>query len=236
MISVAIIAKNAANTISDCIRSVKDLTDDIVVIVDDCSSDQTQTIAQACGAKTFIHKFSDYSAQKNFAVSKTKYDWVFSLDADELSTNQLNQEILQSTNSHQFTAYKIPRLNIIFNQPMYHTNWGPADDCHIWLFNKRHCRWGGLVHEEVIGSQNIGKLSNYKVHHSYTSVEEFIHKLNRYTTFESKSPRLYSNPIWDFIRRYFIHQGYLDGWHGLFLSYLMMIYHLTTWTKKSLSS
>lgn len=209
MISVSIIATSRDLILPQCLSSAKKLSDDVVIVT---NSD---------------HKFVNYSNQKNFAASKCKYDWILSLDADEEISPGLIHE-LQTINYEPYTAFKIPRLNIIFGKPMYHTNWEPSADSHIWLYKKSAgCKWIEDVHEEVITSGPIGQLKNYKIHHNYKTVEEFMTKMNNYTSLEKNS----APPLYDFLRRYIWHKGFLDGWHGLFLSYLMAIYHLSVWVK-----
>lgn len=217
MISVAIIATDLACILPECFASANKLSDDVVIIT---NSD---------------HRFVNYSDQKNYAASKCKYDWVFSLDSDEEISPALISE-LKTLHLEQFAAFKIPRLNIIFSKLIMHSNWEPSADSHIWLFDKTKCQWAGKVHEEITTKGNLGTLKGHKVHYSYSSVEEFIIKMNSYTSREPMA----INPFLDFFRRYIWHLGFLDGWHGLFLSYLMMIYHLSTriklWEKKNLSS
>ncbi|TSC88375.1 MAG: glycosyl transferase family 2 [Microgenomates group bacterium Gr01-1014_16] len=210
-LSVAIIAKDRALILPQCLESANKISDDVVIIT---NAD---------------HKFINYSDQKNYAVSKCKHDWVFSLDADEWLSPQLIEEIKNLDFSYD--AYLMPRLNYIFGKPIYHSNWEPSSDTHIWLFNKNKSHWSNNVHEEVKVNGKVGKLTNYKIHQNYRTVEEFIAKMNTYTSLESKT----TNPFYDFLRRYLWHKGFLDGKHGLFLSYLMMVYHTVTWVKRKLS-
>jgi len=209
-LSVSLIAKDRAAILPQCLDSANQVSDDVVIVT---NAD---------------HKFINYSDQKNYTASKCKYDWVLSLDADEYLSPELIEEIKKLDFSSD--AYFIPRLNYIFGKPIYHSNWEPSSDTHIWLFNKNKSRWSNDVHEEVIVNGKVGVLKSYKIHQNYQTVEEFIVKMNRYTSLETKT----TNPFYDFLRRYFWHKGFLDGWHGLFLSYLMMIYHTVTWVKKSL--
>ena len=216
MISVAIIATDLTCILPVCLDSAKKLSDDVVIVTNSS------------------HKFVNYSDQKNYTASKCKYNWVLSLDADE----ELSPELISEIKSLDFksSAYLISRLNIIFGRPMLHTNWEPSADTHIWLFDKTKCKWAGVVHEEIITAGRVGTLRGHKIHHSYRSVEEFIDKMNDYTSRETKV----TNPFLDFLRRYIWHKGFLDGWHGLFLSYLQAISHVIVWIKlwekKNLSS
>lgn len=209
-ISVAIIATDMGVVLPSCLASAKKLSDDVVIVT---NAD---------------HQFINYSDQKNFAVSKCKYDWVFSLDADEEISTELSHELSTiDFDSRDEVAYKVPRLNIIFGKPIRHTNWEPEADTHIWFFRKSQCKWEGDVHEEVVASGRVGVLTGRKIHHHYNTVSEFIEKMNVYTSLETKAV----NPIYDFLRRYIWHKGFLDGWHGFVLSYLMFIYHVSVWVK-----
>ena len=209
MISVSIIALNKSVIRPECLATARQVSDDVVIVT---NAD---------------HKFANFADQKNYAATKCKYDWVLSLDHDE----ELSPELMTELKSLdlKFSAYKIPRLNIIFGKPILHTNWEPSADTHVWLYNKALGQWANPVHEEVIATGSVGTLRGHKIHHSYQTVEEFLDKMNDYTSRETKG----SNPFFDFCRRYVWHLGFLDGWHGLFLSYLMFTYHLVVWVKKT---
>jgi len=82
-VSVTIIARDAGDTLSDCLSGLSDLSDDIIVIIDDRTSDNTAAIAETFTPKIFRRKFIDFADQHNFADSQTGNDWILSLDADE---------------------------------------------------------------------------------------------------------------------------------------------------------
>jgi glycosyltransferase involved in cell wall biosynthesis len=231
MISVTVIAKNSQATLSRCLNSVKNIADDLVVVVDPATGDDTARIAKELGARVFYRPFDDFSSQKSYCLSKTRHDWVLSLDADEWISHQLAGQIVTAISSEKYAAYKIPRLNIIFGRPINYSNWSPRDDTHIWLFKKSASTWQGQVHEEIAVRGPVGELTGLKYHLNYTSVDQFITRLNLYTSREAESSRMYVHPLTDFFRRFIWHQGFRDGWHGFFLSYLMLIYHLSAWVK-----
>lgn len=207
-VSVTIISRDKKNILPQCLETAKQISDDVVIVT---NSD---------------HKFIDYSDQKNFAVSKCKHDWILSLDDDEWLENELIKEI-NEIKDWNYGGFLIKRKNIIFGKTMLHTNWEPQADKHVWLYDRKANKWSGSVHEEVLVSGRIGELKYCKMHENYISVEQFMSKLNDYTSRETKN----LNSFYEFLRRYIWHAGFLDGWHGLFLSYLMMIYHLTVWVK-----
>ena len=80
--------------IGRCIDSVRTVADEVVV-VDSFSSDKTEEIAKAKGARFIQHRFEGHSEQKNFAKEQTAYDFILSIDADETLSEELEQSILE---------------------------------------------------------------------------------------------------------------------------------------------
>src|SRR5438105_7673950 len=91
-LSCCIITKNEALLIGDCIRAISGIADDIVV-VDSGSTDDTVAIAEGLGARVIRHDWPGYGPQKRFAEDCAKFDWILNVDADEMVTPQLANEI-----------------------------------------------------------------------------------------------------------------------------------------------
>ncbi|HZX62804.1 MAG TPA: glycosyltransferase family 2 protein, partial [Bacteroidales bacterium] len=108
-LSVIIITHNEEENILRCILSVKDLADEILV-VDSFSSDRTVEICNASGCKVISHEFEGYGQQKQFGVEQAGNDWILSLDADEVVTDELKQEIrtLMQKEPIPHEGYQIP--------------------------------------------------------------------------------------------------------------------------------
>lgn len=241
-LSAVIIAFNEEEDLPRCLKSVCDLADEILV-VDSGSTDKTVEIAKKFGAKVYVRKFDNYAGQKNFAASKAKGNWILSLDADEEISPELALEIQPILTSRQSAnvAYSIPRKNIILGKLIRYTRWQPELDRHIWLWKRNKGKWEGDVHEEIIIEGNVGKLKYPKVHYQYKNVGEFLDMMNRYSELDAQKRvrsgnrlsliRLFLDPFYNFSVRYFYRLGFLDGWRGFFLSYLMAIYHLELWIK-----
>ncbi|MEK7550195.1 MAG: glycosyltransferase family 2 protein [Patescibacteria group bacterium] len=226
-LSVTIITLNEEKNLTKCLESVKNIADEIIVI-DSGSTDETVKIAKKFGARVFFRKFDNYANQKNFALEKTGGDWILSIDGDEEITQELAPEIEEVTKSTIYSAYSIPRKNIIFGKFIKYTRWQPELDRHVWLWKKGMGKWVGEVHEELEVRGKIGKLKNPKIHYQYDTVSEFLTMMNKYSSLETKN----ENPIYHFLVRYFYRLGFLDGWRGFVLSYLMAIYYLEIWVKK----
>ncbi len=83
-LSLAMIVKDEENYLAQCLESVKNLVDEIV-IVDTGSQDRTREVAKVFGARVFDFPWNgDFSEARNFSLSKAEGDWILILDADEV--------------------------------------------------------------------------------------------------------------------------------------------------------
>ncbi len=84
MISLCMITRNESHCLARCLRSVRPVVEEIVV-VDTGSVDRTVEIARELGARVYGFQWcDDFSAARNLALAKARGEWVFSLDADEV--------------------------------------------------------------------------------------------------------------------------------------------------------
>jgi glycosyltransferase involved in cell wall biosynthesis len=238
-ISVVLVVRDGAKTLARCLTSVQPLTSDIVVILDPRTVDATAAVCRQFKARVYTRRFDDFSGQKNYALSQAKNSWVLSLDADEWLSPGLQQELLHLTLLPDVTAYAIPRKNIIFGRIINHTNWDPNG--LVRFFDKTRSSWQGQVHEQLVTRGQTAGLISPLMHENYRTVEEFLTRQDAYSTLAAQEKlqsgvrfSLFSalfQPLGEFFRRYIWHAGFLDGWHGLFLSYLMAQYHFSVWVK-----
>lgn len=238
MISATIITLNEQKNIKRVLQSLKGVVDEIVV-VDSGSIDKTVELAKLLGAKVFIRDFDNFSNQKNFAVSKTKGDWILAVDADEEIAPLLGEEIKKAIENAKYAGFLIPRRNFILGAEIKHSRWSP--DKHIWLWKKDCGKWVGDVHEEVVVQGAIGELKNSKINFQDKSIFDFIQKNDKYADFLAVSlykkgvrfsyRRFFYDPIFEFLIRYFYKLGFLDSWRGFILAYLMGVYKISVWIK-----
>jgi len=243
VISVVINTLNEEANLPRAIASVKSFADEIVV-VDMESTDKTVEIAKSLGAKVFTHKKTGYvEPARNFAVSKTGSPWVFILDADEEVPQGLALHIQKILKNPKADYFRIPRKNIIFGHWMKHSRWWP--DYNIRLFKKGSVSWNEIIHE-VPMTQGVGSEIEVKevlaiIHHNYDSIEQYIERMNRYTSQHAKLKvkegykfswkDIIVKPSNEFLSRYFFGEGYKDGLHGLTLSLLQAFSELTVYLK-----
>lgn len=240
MLTVTIITLNEEKNIGRCLDSIRNLADEIVV-VDSGSTDKTVEIAKGEGAKVFVREFDNFANQKNYAAQKATGEWILSLDADEEVSPELRREIMVLLKKNEYVAFSIPRKNIILGKFIRYTRWQPELDRHIWLWKRGVGKWFGEVHEELRVNGRVGKLIGAKIHYQHETVKKFLEMMNGYSEIEAKKrikestkfsySGLFFDPIYNFLVRYFYRFGFLDGWRGFVLSYLMAIYHLEVWLK-----
>lgn len=222
-ISVVIIALNEAANISQCVTKAALISDDIIV-VDSGSTDATVTLAEAAGAKVHQMQWQGYSSTKNEANTLTRHDWILSLDADEILSEELIASIQECTLEEK-TVYLLSRLNNYCGHWIRHSNWYP--DYVYRLFDRRFCRWQGeFVHEKLNfpADFNLIKLKGDLLHYTYRTAEEHYRKIERYAELSAReklakgknsSPlKLLILPFFKFISVYIFHLGILDGAAG----------------------
>ncbi len=229
-ISVVINTLNEEENLPQALSSIKDFADEIVV-VDMKSEDKTVEIAKKAGAKVYRHKRENYvEPARNYAIEKARGDWILILDADEELPNGLKKELKKIVKKPEANYYRLPRKNFIFGKWVKHSRWWP--DYNIRFFQKGFVSWNELIHS-VPTTQGKGldlpaKENLAIIHHNYTSVEQYLERMNRYTTIQGYSlaedgyefswKDLISKPMGEFLGRYFTGEGYKDGVHGLALA------------------
>jgi glycosyltransferase involved in cell wall biosynthesis len=241
-ISSIIIAKNEEGNIRRCIESQLGCIDEIVLFVDEASTDKTYEIAASYPfVKASIVKWKGYSDTKKDAVLLTTNDWVFWLDADEEFTKELKEEITRLKGStSSYTAYSIPRKANFLGKWIKHSGWYPGRV--IRLFNKNYASFNSQnVHENIHVTGETGQLNNNIAHYTDPSISHYFTKFNNYTTLAANDLKergrvfhlsdLIIRPIVIFIKMYFIKLGFLDGIQGFILAVFSSAYVFTKYSK-----
>ena len=224
-ISVTILTKNSSKYLKECLSSVAEF--DEIIVLDNGSSDNTIEIAKSfVNVKVYESPFIGFGPLKNLAASYASNDWVFSLDSDEFVTKKLFDELNNLKFENNFDGYFVPRLNNFFGKEI--KTCGLYPDYTIRFFNKTKAKFNDVqVHESIQLKSNIGYLKSDIYHHAYSTIEEFIVKQNRYSTLNHKKRNILKaivNPYWTFFKLYFLKLGFLDGWQGFVISKLYSQY------------
>lgn len=227
-ITALAITLNEAEVLPDFLKSL-DFVDEII-IVDSHSTDDTVAIAkQFEKVKVFERTFDNFSAQKNFAISKASNEWVLFFDPDEEITPEVKTEIFETLKNPKADAYYIRRQLYFMGKKIKYS--GFQTDWVIRIFKKSCGKYdGNLVHETLKVLGTTGKLKTRVPHHTYKSFDDYTGKLHRYSRLQAqmlyekkKKPNLSHflfRPLYRFWHQYLLRLGILDGKEGFILAYI----------------
>ncbi|MCE2846165.1 MAG: glycosyltransferase family 2 protein [Sphingobacteriales bacterium] len=227
-LSVVVITYNEAHRIGRCLESVAGVADEMVV-VDSGSTDTTVEIAERCGARVVHQPFLGYIEQKNYATEQARYDWVLSLDADEVLTDGLREEIRKAVDAPSCQGYSMPRLTCFCGHWVRYGGWYP--DRKLRLYDRRFGRWTGTNPHDQYKLQDGSKearLSGDLLHYSYDSLSDHLKQIDRFSLIgatalyergkRSSILKMLVKPLARFVRGYFLQTGFLDGLTGLVIA------------------
>jgi glycosyltransferase involved in cell wall biosynthesis len=229
-ISVSLIARNEADNLERCLRSVADWCAQIVVVTNDCS-DNTAEIARRFGALVIENPWQDFQAQKNVSLDVCTQPWVLALDADEEIPAPLRTEIEQfftANGDHtHFAGVEFPRRSWFLGRWITHGDWYP-DRC-LRLFRRDAGRWGGdPAHTHVIVNGSVARFKADMYHYSYPTLLTQVYKISRqsddFVKTQTARGRRWSliaslaRPPWRFFRAYVLRLGFLDGYPGYYIA------------------
>ncbi|MDP8232443.1 MAG: glycosyltransferase family 2 protein, partial [Candidatus Zophobacter franzmannii] len=121
-LSVAIIVKNEEYNLPRMLESIK--WADEIVILDTGSTDRTMQIAQEFGAKLYQSEWFGFGKCKQIAVDKCENEWILSLDADEVLTPELVEELKRLIASNKsLNGYRIHRTSFYLGRKIKHCGW-----------------------------------------------------------------------------------------------------------------
>ena len=240
-ISVCVLALNEEKNLKACLESVKTLADEVVVGIDDLSTDKSYEVASKYTDKVIKLKHESlFHINKQKVVDKATQPFVLWLDADEIVDKDLGSEIKKVIKNKKINGYFIPRKNYIFGKWIKHTGWYP--DYQLRLFKKGKINWPCVsVHENPMVEGQADYLKGHLVHQNYTSVGQYLEKLNKYTSLDAERLSSEINPPYirhilvrpldELVKRLVAQKGYKDGLHGLVLSMLQAFYELVVVVK-----
>ncbi len=244
LLAAVILTKNEAPHIADCIASLRDWVD-AVVVWDSLSMDATVSLAQAAGALVVQRPFDHYAAQRQSALDAINAEWIFFVDADERATPEVAAEIPALVQGNEGRAvgkvnqaldgYWTPRRNFIVGREIRGGGYWP--DYQLRLLRRDHARYVAAreVHEIVELEGEAGYLSAPLIHYNYADWAQFQRKQKFYARYEARilasraiRPQPHNfvlQPLREFRRRFLTLHGYRDGWMGLRLALLFAWYY-----------
>ena len=192
-VSVCMIVKNEEDNIAQCLSSVKDVVDEIVV-VDTGSCDNTIAIAQSLGAKTFSCAWEDnFSIPRNISLDHAQGEWILMLDADEHLDQESRAEVRKLTGSRDVLGYRV----LI----QLHPEWTEMRSVRLFR-NIPALRFAGVYHEELQTTEdmrNNSLIQTIKIIHKPFSPDDFNRKYERNIRMLKKHISHYPNSIYQML-------------------------------------
>lgn len=224
-VSVLILAKNEEKNIKECIDSCTFANE--VIVIDDGSTDKTIEIAEAAGARVIQHSMNgDWGGQQTFAIQQAKCEWIFFIDADERCTPELCEEIINILNKNEKYGYWVRRINHFKHKLVKHGPLSPDWVCRLMPTEGSYVT--GFVHPKIVHQFEDRKLKKNMLHYTYETWEQYINKMNQYSTLAAKKNfeagrksnfvlDIILRPMFAFFKMYILKLGFLDGELGYML-------------------
>ncbi|OGE16337.1 hypothetical protein A3F00_02325 [Candidatus Daviesbacteria bacterium RIFCSPHIGHO2_12_FULL_37_11] len=236
-LSVVLAVYNEEDNLKDCLESVKDIADEII-IVDGGSKDKTVEIARSFGAKIInTDNPPIFHINKNKAIGAAAKEWILQLDADERVTRDLASEIKKEINKDSLiNGFWIPRSNFFLGR--FLKKGGQYPDYTLRLYRNGKGKLPAKdVHEQAVVEGKVDYLKNPLLHFRDNSLKKYLSGLNRYTSIMAlqmgndklpKDPRTFLiyfllKPILWFLKTYLRHKGFMDSWQGFIFSFFSSV-------------
>jgi glycosyltransferase involved in cell wall biosynthesis len=230
-ISVVVVARNEASHLPVCLASVRGWTSEIVVALNG-STDASEAIARAAGARVVELPWHGYRDTKNAALDLATQAWVLCLDADEEVSPELRSDLagfLARADADRFAGADFPRKVRFLGRWITHGDWYP--DRGVRLVRRGRARWGGdaIVHEKMVCDGPVAALRGDLYHHSFPSLSSQVAKINPFADLFLRQQRARGRrfslasavlrPGWRFFRAYVLRRGFLDGYPGFYIAW-----------------
>jgi len=245
-VSVCMIAGAEAHRIRRALDSVSGWTSEIIVMLDETPADNTGEIAASRGAKVFREPWKGHAAHRNSASEKATQPWLLGLDADEVVSPVLRNEIIEaltrSLADSPPAAYSFPRCTFFCGRWIRHGDWYPDRKVRLWRRGQAH--WtGGDLHETLAVQGRVGRLHGDLLHYSMEDVDHYVRKIITVSNLFRRRQlergcrvslaEMWFRPWWRFVRGYLFRRGFLDGWQGYVIARMVAFETLLRYAKVS---
>lgn len=187
MISVLILTHQEEANIARCIAAL-DWCDDILV-VDSFSTDRTVEIAKALGARVLQHPFANFAAQRNHGIEHggMRHPWVLHLDADEIVTPEMRDEMMRRLPSATEDAFRVPAKMMFDDVWLKHSGMYPTYQVRLGRRDRLTFALVGHGQRETLPAERLGTLESPLLHHVFSKgMADWLARHNAYSTAEAR--------------------------------------------------
>ncbi len=221
-----VLTLNGAKYLGDCLKSL-DFCDELLVI-DSGSTDGTQAIAEAHGAKVIVNAWPGPKGQFEFAFAHITTPWVVSLDQDEILSPELRSAIIENLeNPGNYKAFYCPRVSYYFDRFIRHSGWYPDLLPRVFSLKTTTVHVSG-PHYGFTPQEPTKRLEGDIIHYPYENLKQHIDKVNYYTQIAAQEMFDHGKQtsltgallhgLARFFKNYILRRGFLDGKAGFILA------------------
>ncbi len=242
LITAVIKARNEAAQIAECIRSARDLADEIVV-VDNSSTDETRDLAESEGARVIkaASEGGRINALDRIGFLAARGSWIIRLDADERIVPTLAERLRALAFQDGIDGARFARKNMMFGSWARHGGWFVSDQLRFFrkaAWDREDRDWERSLHDHPTIAGTVVTLPAdprlATVHHDYETISQFVSRtFKRYARTEARwrlergdsfsRSRLFVAPARRFVGRFIVRRGFRDGTVGLVLAVLLAL-------------
>jgi glycosyltransferase involved in cell wall biosynthesis len=230
-ITPLILTYNEENNINRTLEKLKWASK--IIVIDSYSTDKTlEILSQYPQVEVFSRKFDSFASQCNYGLSKITSEWVLSLDADYILTDDLIREITSLPIESDINSYSVRFKYCVFGKPLRGTLLPPRKV--LYKREKAIYKDDGHAHKVVVQGK-CSKLSAYIHHDDRKPLSRWLWAQDRYMVIESKKlletpehelsigdrirKRKILAPLIIFIYCLILKGAILDGWHGWYYTF-----------------
>ncbi len=224
-ISGVVIAKNEADRIARCVRSLWSVCCEVIVL-DSGSTDATVAIARAAGARVEHQDWLGFAAQKNAAIERAAQPWVLLLDADEWLGDNAEaglRALFADGAVERADVWTLQRRTHFLGRALEHGGWGREAVARLFRPQLRYLP--AMVHEKLgLSGQRVARASVRIEHDTARSLDEYRSTLDRYAALWAQQKfaaghaagglagPAHAAAYW--LKNYLLRGGFLDGAEG----------------------
>ena len=245
-LSACMLAKDASATIAASLQSLR-FCDQIIVIVDAATRDNTEAIAHGLASHVEVRKWEGFSSAWRYVLGKGEGEWLFMIAADEIVTPVLAQSILDAIvhdlscdASAKQDGFLMRRNTCFLGRYLTHGDWGRDYVLRI-IRRSKFAFNDAVIHESLKNPGRTRILDGILQHEGERTIEEHLARQNRYTSLSAEQMHAQGRRIslvgmivkskFSFVRSYFLRLGFLDGWPGLVQAVYSSVYVFTRYAK-----